>query len=354
MRSNMIITKKDCRISIDTMELTAKLNYKELQELRNYFDSDKSSQSDGMKNYESVYHLKKYGFTMKVLPRIKEWRRHYNTRITLQTTFFEAERVPFTLLDLLHMFDWSITYLQVAFDYRTKPLVMKHHYKLAYEKLVDDVGHVSEYFGSRGTKKLVDCEDKLEEKWIYRKNNIAILYDRNEKEMSKGIIDEPRHEYSKRYEARMKFKMGEFSLFSDAHYMVARELDKRLVVGDLENSAIHEYQKRPLRKLHGSLDDLKWLNTSWLRDGKNPSKEYKTLLNVVRDNKEPLADMYLEHCQELFSVFDYVENESVTTELFSCDEVVHLLNEINTFKIQVDSTFKAEGDIWVSTESIAC
>lgn len=308
MDNNKIFTERNCQISIDTMELTAKLTYKELDELQSYFDFDKSSQSEALRHYEAVYHLKQYGFTMKVLPRIKQWRQHYNIRITLQTAFFEVERVPAVLIDLIHRFNWSVTYLHIAFDYPSiyRPLVFKHHHKLAYERLIDEHGHVSEYFGSRGTKRKIDCEDFVGDIWLYRKNNIAILYDRNEKELSRGMVESSRHKYSKRYEARIKFKIGEFTMSKPAHEKVAQDLDKRILIADLESTAIHEYMKRPLRTLQQSFDNEKHLNAKWKRDDKKARRERKKLLDAVRTNKEPLADMYLEHCQELFSVFERV------------------------------------------------
>lgn len=96
---------------------------------------------------------------------------------------------------------------------------------------------------------MIDCYDDTKGKWIHRKNNIAILYDRNEKEFAKGISDKLRHDYSKRYEARMIFKIGELLLSKIDHARVAQELDKRILIADLESSDIHEYAKRPLRKL---------------------------------------------------------------------------------------------------------
>ncbi|MEG0449680.1 MAG: hypothetical protein RR595_07485 [Lysinibacillus sp.] len=105
------------------------------------------------------------------------------------------------------MFNWSVTNLDIAFDYPShyKPMVYKHHHKVVYDKLTDANGFTTHYFGSRGSM-VVDCEDDTKEKWIHRKNNIAILYDRNEKELAKGISDEPRYDFSKRYEARMIYQ----------------------------------------------------------------------------------------------------------------------------------------------------
>lgn len=59
-----VITKGNCRISIDTMELTAKLTHSEIRELQNEFGFDNSSQSEALKHYEGVFHLKQFGFTM--------------------------------------------------------------------------------------------------------------------------------------------------------------------------------------------------------------------------------------------------------------------------------------------------
>lgn len=308
MGKKMIITRRNCRISIDTMELTAKLTHAELEELQSYIAFDRSSKSEALRHYEGVYHLKQFGFTMKVQPRIRQWRRYYNARITLHKAFFEVESFPNSLMELVHMFKWSITNLHLAFDYPSNfsPLVYKHHHKVTYEQLIDAYGHTSQYFGSRGTKMKIDCEDDIEEKWIHRKNNIAILYDRNEKEISRGMNEEPQHEYSKRYEARMIFKIGELLLSDINHARVAQELSKRILIADLKSSAIHEYAKRPLRKLQINFNEMKWLEAKWKRNGKNPSNERKRLKAIVMEHREPLADMYLEYCDELFSVFDNV------------------------------------------------
>ncbi|MFJ8516554.1 hypothetical protein [Lysinibacillus xylanilyticus] len=309
MKNNIIICKKhNCCISIDTMELTAKLSHSEIRELQNYFEFDNSSKSEALKHYEGVYHFKQYGFTMKVLPRIRQWRRYYNARITFHKAFFEAENLPESLMELVQMFNWSITNLHIAFDYPShyKPMVYKHHHKVVYDKLTDANGFTTHYFGSRGSK-IVDCEDDTKEKWIHRKNNIAILYDRNEKELAKGISDEFRHDYSKRYEARMIFKIGELQLSKVNHARVAQELDKRILIADLESSDIHEYAKRPLRKLQDDYSSMDKLVGNWKWRGKNPIKEKKQLKSIAMEHREPLVDMYLEHCEELFEVFNEPE-----------------------------------------------
>jgi len=282
------------------MELTAKLTHSEIKELQNDFGFDNSSQSEALKHYEGVFHLKQFGFTLKVLPRIRQWRQHFNPRITLHKAFFEADSVSDSLKDVIRMFNWSITNLHVAFDYPSsyKPLVYKHHHKVVYDKLTDANGYTTHYFGSRGSK--VDCEDDIKEKWIHRKNNIGVQYDRNEKELAKGISDEPRHEFSKRYEARMVFKIGELLLSDIDHARVAQELDKRILIADLESSGINEYAKRPLRRLQQDFGDMKWLETKWKQDGKNPNNVRKNLKAFATEHREPLANMYLEHSEELF------------------------------------------------------
>lgn len=314
MKNNIIIHKtRNCRISIDTMELTAKLTHSEIRELQNDFGFDNSSQSEALKHYEGVFHFKQYGFTMKVLPRIKQWRRYYNARITIHKAFFESEIVPDSLKDVIQMFDWSITNLHIAFDYPShyKPMVYKHHHKVVYDKLTDANGYTTHYFGSRGSK-VVDCEDDTKEKWIHRKNNIGVQYDRNEKELAKGIIDEPIHDFSRRYEARMIFKIGELLLSDIDHAKVAQELDKRILIADLASVDIHEYVKRPLRTLQDDFSLIDKLVANWKWNGKKPAKEKKQLKATVMEHREPLAEMYLEHCVELFSVFQ--EPSSVTEQ----------------------------------------
>lgn len=331
MKINTIINKKrNCRISIDTMELTAKLTHSEIEKLQSNFDFDNSSQSEALKRYEGVFHLKQYGFTMKVLPRIRQWRRYYNTRITLHKAFFEADSVPASLIELVQMFNWSITNLHIAFDYPSsyKPLVYKHHGKQNYSKLSDVNDFTTHYFGSRGSK-VVDCEDDTKEKWIHRKNNIAILYDRNEKELATGITDEPRHEYSKRYEARMIFKIGELLLSEIDHARVAQELDKRILIADLESSGIHDYARRPLRTLQNDFNSMDKLVARWKWNGENPAKKRKKLKENVMENREPLADMYMEHCKELFEVFT---KKSIKNEHSSLDtSYLEPFNEVVAF-----------------------
>lgn len=305
MKNNIIVHKiRNCRISIDTMELTAKLTHSEIRELQNDFGFDNSSKSEALKHYEGVFHLKQFGFTLKVLPRIRQWRRYYNARITIHKAFFEAESIPDSLIELVQMFNWSITNLHIAFDYPShyKPLVYKHHHKVVYDKITDANGFNTHYFGSRGSK-VVDCEDDTKEKWIHRKNNIAILYDRNEKELAKGILDKHRHNYSKRYEARMIFKIGELLLSEVDHTRVAKELDKRILIADLESTEIHDYAKRPLRTLQEDFSSMDKLVANWKWNGKKPAKEKKHLKATAMEHREPLATMYLEHCKELFSVF---------------------------------------------------
>ncbi|MFJ7735272.1 hypothetical protein ACIQ2D_02920 [Lysinibacillus sp. NPDC097287] len=199
------------------------------------------------------------------------------------------------------MFNWSIRNLHIAFDYPShyKPMVYKHHHKVVYVKLTDANGFTTHYFGSRGSKVVGETETR----WIHRKNNIAILYDRNEKELAKGISDEPRHDFSKRYEARMIFKIGELLLSDIDHARVAQELDKRILIADLESSGIHDYAKRPLRTLQEDFSSMDKLVANWKWNGKKPAKEKKHLKATVMEHREPLATMYLEHCEERFSVF---------------------------------------------------
>ena len=312
MENNIIVHKiQNCRISIDTMELTAKLTHNELKALQNDFGFDNSSKSEALKHYEGVFHLKQFGFTMKLLPRIRQWRRYYNARVTLHKAFFESDRVPDSLMDVIREFNWSITNLHVAFDYPNnyKPLVYKHHHKVVYDKLTDANGFTTHYFGSRGSK-VVDCEDDTKEKWIHRKNNIGVQYDRNEKELATGIADEPAHEYSKRYEARMIFKIGELLLSDIDHATVVQELDKRILIADIESPSIHDYARRPFRTLQVDFSSMDKLVGNWKWRGKNPVKEKKQLKATAMEHREPLADMYMEHCEELFEVFNDVAVET--------------------------------------------
>lgn len=87
---------------------------------------------------------------------------------------------------------------------------------------------------------------------------------------------------------------------------VAQELNKRILIADLESSGIHEYAKRPLRKIQSDFNDMKLLSSKWKRDGKNPSKERKQLKATVMEYRAPLADMYIEYCEELFKMFNNV------------------------------------------------
>lgn len=146
----------------------------------------------------------------------------------------------------------------------------------------------------------------------HRKNNIGVQYDRNEKELAKGIIDEPIHDFSRRYEARMIFKIGELLLSDIDHAKVAQELDKRILIADLASVDIHEYVKRPLRTLQDDFSLIDKLVANWKWNGKKPAKEKKQLKATVMEHREPLAEMYLEHCVELFSVFQ--EPSSVTEQ----------------------------------------
>ena len=121
--------------------------------------------------------------------------------------------------------------------------------------------------------------------------------------------DKPMHYYSKRYEARMIFKIGELLLSDIDHTRVAQELDKRILIADLESSGIHEYARRPLRTLQDDFSSIDKLVGKWKWDGKNPVKEKKELKAIVMEHSEPLADMYLKHCVELFDVFQNLSSK---------------------------------------------
>lgn len=55
------------------------------------------------------------------------------------------------------------------------------------------------------------------------------------------------------------------------------------------------------------------LEAKWKRGGREVDVEKKQLKAVAMEHREPLANMYLVHCEELFSVFQ--EPSSASQEL---------------------------------------
>lgn len=259
--------------------------------------------------YEYNLHLKNIGFSLHINPLPEEKRSNFNIAITLQTAFFQADYIPHSIIDILASIDWRIRWLDLAFDYvepYANSFVYKHHGLVKHRKLSDDNNHTSFNLGSP-TKE--------------QRNHRQINYDRNEKEISKGISDGSRHAYSNRFEAKLRFPLfGEKSMpLNDiSHDLIINQLKRYIFIVDLEEDM--QIDGRTKRIFHGLQKDYDNIN-------RYDTKRKAELKAIAYEHRQPIETVYTSHMDELFNFLTYREHTGTIPASIASEQYRQMLDE---------------------------
>lgn len=253
------------KTSIDTMVLQAKLTNEQMDSVFDYIHHGYYND----KRYRYNLHIADYGFNIHLLPHNPLWK--FNAKITLQTNFFTQKYVPHSLIDILHLLDWSVTSIDIAFDFHTAiedSIAFTHHGNVKVNQLTDENGHSSTYTGAFNPK---------------RKNNQSIHYDRNQKEISLNFESGGyNHVLSNRYEVRLSFKMDELPLHNIDHHLIMKQLKKYIFISSIAKMDTEGKTKRKFRKIAEAPEKL----NGYYKDKRSMLKK------IAKMHREPLEVYY--------------------------------------------------------------
>ncbi len=262
----------DCRLSVDTMYLTAKLSEEERSYIYDRFRFDKNSPK-----YHWRYRQNKtigLGFSLYTVPNNPYTNRHYNFAIQLQRGITTSDYMPYSLAEIINEIDWNIKRVDLAFDLRILPeksLVVKHHGNVQFE-----------YKDEWDTEYLGKFKSKSASKLAF--------YDRNDKELDLGSTT--KHEYNNRFEVRIfpasNDETMKFHAMQDD--FILKHLTKYIIIPDIDALPTSKPNKKKLDRIKADYDHLKMFD----------KKKQKELKDLTKAHRIPLEQIYLASKDKLF------------------------------------------------------
>lgn len=271
----------DCRLSIDTIHLTARLTHEEKAFIYDRFRFNRN-RYDWHWRY-SQNDTKTLGFSIHSTPNNTYTNRHYNFSIQLQRGIATGEQMPYSLAEIINEIDWHIKRIDLAFDFKIPPeqsLVMKHHGNVQFDYR-DDTWD-TEYLG------------KLESK---SPSKLA-FYDRNDKELDLGSTT--KYEYKNRFEVRMFPASNDetMKLHNMQDDFLLKHLEKYIIIPNIDALPTSKPNKKKLYRIQADYDELKTFD----------KKKQKELKAVTKSHRLPLEQIYLANKDKLFNFKDMAYN----------------------------------------------
>lgn len=266
----------DAQVSIDTMNLKAKLSHQEIDWIFNYLYYGYYSDDE----YEYNLHIKELGFSLSINPKNPFLHTYFNARIILQAKFFKAEYMPYSILEIINTLNWRIRRLDIAFDFKgdkSNTLLYKWH-----GNQTETHYSTTDYIGNPKNPK--------------KKLSLA-SYDRNEKEKARG--NNITHDYPIRLETRFYFPLKDNQTIHklDHTYILQRLQQRVLFIRDLSALDINKWTFNRLKELQEENKTIK-------KYKKNVQKQLKKL---IKDNRTEIEMIYLYEKDRLFEAFTYRE-----------------------------------------------
>lgn len=268
-----LINDYSYQINIDTIVLRAKLTHQQIDSIFDYFHYNYRPS----KKYWYNAYLKEYGLSIQIHPKEPTLHVHFNTTITLTPSFFSAEYIPYSILDILKMLPFSVTRMDIATDfpyqYADNVLLFKHH------------GNAKEFIYRNESKYVGSKTARFK----------AVSYDRNQKEKSRG--NNINHIYSNRIETRLRFKMNEQPINNINHDLISEQLAKVIYIPSIDNLKLDGWTKNTLRKIHNDSSLLKQFTDRQRRD----------LRKYVKISRTPLDEIYKANIDTIYQFLTYKE-----------------------------------------------
>lgn len=299
----------ESRCQLDTIRLKGSFSNEEIDSI---FDNITYGYYKDKAYYYNI-HMPNIGFTMHVHPIDATWTSNFNCAITLQTNFFIAEYIPHSIVTILKSLDWRVRCIDVAFDYKESyenSFVYKHHGLVKHRILSDDNNHTSFNLGSPT---------------VEQRNHRQISYNRNEKEISKGISDGSRHKFATRFEAKLRFEMKDDaknlplnSILHERNDRITKQLSKYIFIVDLENDMkIDGRTKRIFQGLRETYDNI-------IRYDTNRKKELKA---IAFEYRQPIEVIFMESIDRLFDFLTYKEHPGTIPKSIVTEQYNHLYED---------------------------
>lgn len=225
---------------------------------------------------------------MKCEPVDRNLWGDYNIKIILHKSF-NVDYVPFSIIEILNTYKWSVKLIHIAFDFNTDTndsLIYKHHLNLGSNNQSNELGHVTDYIGaynsSRRSNQFVNYD--VGNKLIYR----------NELE----VDEKEKVELSNRFEVRLAFKMNELLLsdlvMNPIQSIITDKLNKVIFIPSISNMNIKDLEKRSFRAIKRNQDKLKSYYNR---------KKREKLKQQAKDNKFDLVLQYSNSITEMYKSY---------------------------------------------------
>lgn len=291
------------RISVDTLNLVAKLSYEEQEELFNYIGFQKNEiYQDRYFHYSRQIN----NIIIKFLPRNPLTRINYNLMLIIPKNA-SSTFIPYTIKEILLFKSWKIKRMDIAFDFTNHSpfstfhnrLILKSHGNVKIlQKGNHDKDWKSDYIGS--------LKSKVEAK--------ACCYDRNEREVDNQTGIE--HDYPLRFEIRLYPKLNEYNSLNKIDYgWIQNKLSKFIFIPDIEQLPLNKWDKRKLYKVQEDYNYWKEIK---------PPKQ-KTIKKIVLQHRVPFEDLFILNNTKLFSFLKaseiQLDQKSQFTEQLTLEQI---------------------------------